>query len=148
MRKLFLPTLLAFGLLLTGCFQTRITTENEPSNRTIEEKWAPGFINGLAMTGTNIDAAERCDNGVAVVETEISFLNQVVSGFTFGIYSPMTIRVTCAQGGSMSSLMEAPDNLDLTLPEGATETQVQESISAAAKQSARVQQPVQVEIAE
>lgn len=146
MRKLVLPTLIVFGLLLAGCYQTRVTTDRQPSDQVIEEKWATGFVNGLVTPGAKIDAAQRCDNGVAIVETEVGFLNQVVSGLTGGIYSPMTVRVTCARGGSMSGLMEAPENLDFQFPEDATEAQVRETISAAAKQSARIQKPVEVAV--
>lgn len=148
MQKLVLPTLIVFGLLLAGCYQTRITTDREPSNQVIEEKWATGFVNGLVMPGAKIDAAQRCDNGVAVVETKVGFLNQLVGGLTGGIYSPMTVRVTCAQGGSMSDLIEPPENLDFQFPKDGTEAQVRETISAAAKQSAQVQKPVKVSITE
>jgi hypothetical protein len=35
-------------------------------------------------------------NGVAKVETQLSFVNQLVNLLTLGIYTPMEIRVVCA----------------------------------------------------
>lgn len=32
-----------------------------------------------------------------MVETQVSFLNQLVGALTFGIYTPMHITVTCAE---------------------------------------------------
>jgi hypothetical protein len=40
--------------------------------------------------------AERCQNGPAEVETQHSFVNQLVGFLTLGIYTPMEIKVTCA----------------------------------------------------
>lgn len=139
MRKLLLPTLLSFALLLTGCYQARVTTGEDPG-RTIEKKFASGFINGLATPGANIDAAE-CENGVAVVETQLSVPNMLVGAVTFGIYTPMDVRITCAASSSMSHLMKAPE---LSVPEGATTAEVRHTLNKAAQKSAEAQTPVQV----
>jgi hypothetical protein len=48
----------------------------------------------------------QCPEGVAQVDTQLSFLNQLVSFLTWGIYTPMEIVVTCASGG-MDDLPEA-----------------------------------------
>ena len=37
-----------------------------------------------------------CPNGVAKVETQQSFLNLLANFLTSGLYSPMSITVTCA----------------------------------------------------
>ena len=47
-----------------------------------------------------IQTASQCPNGVARVETQHSFLNSLVAAITFSIYTPMTITVQCAAGGS------------------------------------------------
>ena len=36
------------------------------------------------------------------METQLSFANQLVNFLTFGIYTPMDVKVTCAQGGTAS----------------------------------------------
>jgi hypothetical protein len=143
MRKLFLPSLLAICLLFSGCFQARVTTDKTPG-KTVEKKWATGFINGLAMTNSNINAAQECPNGVASVETQLSFLNQIVSGLTFGIYSPMTVKVTCAAGSSTSSLMKAP-SIEYEVPQDAATGEVRETVMAAASKSAQSENPVYVQ---
>ena len=145
MRKLIVPSLLTFALLASGCFQTRITTEKTPSSQVIERGWVTGFINGLVMTGgATVDGAQQCSNGVAVVETVHTFPNMLATGITFGIYSPMKVSVTCASG-SMSGLMNAPK--DLSLPGPATDMDdAQNTLSAAARQSAETGQPVRVRI--
>jgi Bor protein len=52
---------------------------------------------GLVPPST-VETAAKCPNGVAKVETQLSFLNQLVSVLTLSIYTPMTIEVTCASG--------------------------------------------------
>jgi hypothetical protein len=50
-----------------------------------------------------VETASRRPDGVAKVETELTFLNQVVHILTLGIYTPMLIRVTCAQATGAST---------------------------------------------
>jgi hypothetical protein len=62
-----------------------------------------------------IETASRCPDGVAKVETELTFLNQVVHILTLGVYTPMRIRVTCAQGsgttaGAAAAALTVPAN--------------------------------------
>jgi hypothetical protein len=72
----------------------------------VGDKWASGWILGLVPPDA-IDAGAECPNGVARVETQLSFVNQLVSIITFGIYTPMQIDVTCAARGG--------DDADLTI---------------------------------
>lgn len=83
---------------LAGCYHATIETGLEPSNQVVENKWAHSFIAGLVPPST-VETASECPNGVAIVETELSFLNLVANAVTWGIYSPMHIKVTCAAGG-------------------------------------------------
>ena len=57
-----------------------------------------------------VEVAAQCRYGVAKVKTQISFLNGLVGSLTLGIYSPMTIQVTCAQA-SETSLVDPKDAL-------------------------------------
>lgn len=92
-RKLMLA---AMVVLASGCYHATIDTGLTPSPQTIEKPWAHGFLWGLVPPATT-ETLQKCPNGVAKVETQVSFLNQVASTFlTWGIYSPMSIKVTCA----------------------------------------------------
>lgn len=88
--------ILAFAALLPACYHATIQTGAAPGPVQIEERWASGWILGLVPPST-VETTERCPAGVARVETELSFLNQLVSALTMGIYTPMQIVVTCAE---------------------------------------------------
>jgi hypothetical protein len=96
--------LLSVIILITvsGCYHATVTTGLEPSARVIEQPFAAGWIYGLVPPKT-VEAADECDNGVAIVETQLSFVNQLVSFITFGIFTPMHIKVTCASGSAMGA---------------------------------------------
>ncbi len=81
-----------------GCFHARIETGLTPSQEVIKQGWAPSWIYG-AVSPPTVEAASLCPNGVAQVHTYRSFLNMLVGGLTFGIFTPMAINVTCAQAG-------------------------------------------------
>lgn len=93
MRKVLLLAVLT--LPLAGCYHATVNTGLAPSGVQVEKKWANGWLYGLVPPG-NLDVGDQCPNGVARVETQLSFLNQVASGLTVGIYTPMTIVATCA----------------------------------------------------
>lgn len=101
MRK----ALLAFAVLgfTTGCYHATIETGRTPSPQVIEKPWASSFIGGLVPPST-VETAQKCTNGVARVETQMSFLNLLANAITWGIYSPMNIKVTCAAAGGADAL--------------------------------------------
>ena len=108
MRRVLL--LLTLVLLPTACYHATVTTGLRPSAMKIENKWANSFVYGLVPPPA-VETMERCTSGVAQVDTQLSFLNQVVGFLTFGIYTPMEIVVTCASGG-MEELPEARSRED------------------------------------
>lgn len=146
MRRL-LPLLLIsiFAFALSGCYQAQVTTDRAPSGQTIEKNWATGHVFGLITPGADINAADRCPNGVSRVETGLSFPNMVVSAIPFValFYSPMTVKVTCAEGGSMSSLMPPPD---FEVPSDANEVKTADVLQTAALESAKTGEPVRVKM--
>jgi hypothetical protein len=93
MRKA--TVLLLLVVLTTGCYRATVDTGLTPSGQTIEQPWAHSFVAGLVPPAT-VETAARCPDGVARVETQLSFLNMLANVVTFGIYSPMTITVQCA----------------------------------------------------
>lgn len=90
--------LIASLLMLGGCYHATVNTGLAPSPVRIEREWAGGWIFGIVPPSA-MDAVGRCPDGVARVETQLSFANQLVSYLTFGIYTPMSIEVTCAAPG-------------------------------------------------
>lgn len=95
--------ILFIALLISGCYHAQITTGEEPSAEVYEETFASGWLFGLVPPDV-VRAQDECTNGVARVETRLSFVNMLVGNITFGIYTPMHIRVTCA--ASRADLLE------------------------------------------
>jgi len=116
---------------LAACFHATIETGLAPSTKVLEQKWASSWIYGLVPPKT-VETASRCPDGVAKVETQLSFLNQVVHILTLGIYTPMDIRVTCALPAGTS----APQGAMLTVPAGADSESVLAAFATAADQAA------------
>jgi hypothetical protein len=79
-----------------GCFRTTVETGLAPSEQVVKKESASAWIGGL-VGPEKVDAASACPSGVAKVQTQQSLLNQVVAYLTLGIYTPMTIRITCAR---------------------------------------------------
>ena len=96
MRRVLL--LFIVMLVPTACYHATVTTGLRPSTVKIENRWASGWIYGLVPPSA-IETMERCPAGVAQVDTQLSFANQLVNFLTMGIYTPMEIVVTCADDG-------------------------------------------------
>ncbi len=129
--------LLIAAVSLTGCYHATIETGLTPSTQVVEQSFASSWIYGLVPPKT-VETASRCPNGVAKVETQHTFVNQLVGFITLGIYTPMHIRVTCAQGTDVSPAAT------LTIPEEAGEDQVRETFGSAADLAAREKSAVMV----
>jgi len=110
MNRLQKVALVMAGCSLTACYHVTVETGLAPSSTVVEKAWASSFIDGLVPPST-VETQSKCPSGVSKVETKLSFLNLLVGGITFGIYTPMSIKVTCAQGGRAA------------VPSGATELQ-------------------------
>ncbi len=106
LRSAKLSIVSAALLATAACYHATVETGLPAGNDTIENAWAIGWIYGLIPPAT-VSTAARCRTGVARVETQHSFLNMVAQGITFGIFTPMTIKVTCAaahaQNGTTTS---------------------------------------------
>jgi hypothetical protein len=95
-------SLIAASIALSACYHATIETGLTPSTQVLEQSFASSWIYGLVPPKT-VETASRCPDGVARVETQHTFVNQLVGFLTLGIYTPMHIRVTCAQAGATSS---------------------------------------------
>lgn len=106
-RRAHAVALAAAAVLLSGCYHSIITTELAPSSEVHHEPWKPAFIAGLVPA--QVDGSSYCQGRRwARVETQQSFLNWVVAAVTFGIFTPMDIRVWCAGAGARAEGPAAP----------------------------------------
>jgi hypothetical protein len=84
----------------------------------IESKWASSWIYGLVPPSA-VETMDQCPDGVAQVDTQLSFLNQLVNGLTLGIYTPMEMVVTCAEGENDDlPIAGSPEEADALLKSG------------------------------
>lgn len=125
-RLVTMACAVAAVLALSGCYHATIETGRAQSGTMVERKWAHSFLYGLVPPST-VETASTCQNGVAKVETQLSFLNRVARFLTLGIYTPMTIQVWCAAPGS-----DDADAQTLSLPAGASREETGEVLTAAA----------------
>ena len=89
--------IVASAVVLSGCYHATVRTGINAGPERIHQSMAPGWVYGLVPPST-VDAEEHCgDRGVAIVETQHSFVNQLVGALTLGIFTPMTITVTCGE---------------------------------------------------
>lgn len=126
-----------------GCHHAIIDMGSKPSTVTIEQPWASGWIFGLVPPKT-VEPASRCPHGVARVETQITFVNGVVRLVTMGIYTPMWIKVTCAEPREIGA---APKTATFVVEPGEGSAYILESVTEAAKESARSGRPAYIRFA-
>jgi hypothetical protein len=124
------------ALVSQGCYHATIETGKPAAPETIDKPWASSFVFGLVPPST-VETAQKCPNGVAKVETQQTFLNGVVHILTFGIYTPMAIKVTCAARSSADAgaVLRAGEN-------GGTAAEL---VRRAAELSRELDAPVMVE---
>jgi Bor protein len=82
-------------LVLCGCYHATVETGATPSTVVIDKSFASSWIYGLVPPET-VTTSSKCPNGPAKIETQHTFVNQLVGFLTLGIYTPMQIKVTCA----------------------------------------------------
>ena len=126
---------------LVACYHATIETGLTPSTEVLEQSFASSWIYGLVPPKT-VSTSSRCPDGVAKVETQHTFVNQLVGVLTLGIYTPMHIRVTCAQRTTATS------GALLDVPVSADEAAIQNAFSDAAVIAAAGDQPVIVRFRE
>jgi hypothetical protein len=117
-----------FLVSMSGCYAARVETGLNPSPTVIKKSFAASWIYGLVPPAT-INTATSCPNGVAIVQTRLSFVNQLVGALTLGIYTPMEITVTCAQGPA-TGMRDGDD--DILLSDNATTEEAQLAFTQAA----------------
>ena len=131
------------GLLIAAlaCYHATVDTGLKPSAQVVEKSFAAGWIFGLVPPST-VSTASQCPHGAARIETQLSFVNQLVAFLTLDIFTPMSIKVTCAEAGRASISPTAPT---IDVGANATAEQIRYAISRAAGLSLRTGEPVYVE---
>jgi len=141
MKTARLLPLLGF-LAAVGCYHATINTATSPGTKVIDKPWTASWLFGLVPPAT-VNAAAECGTGVARVETQHSFLNYLVGGLTLGIYTPISIKVTCAAGRGGGSAGES----SLGVREDAPPAVFESVFAAAAEEAVSSREPVYVRIA-
>src|SRR5439155_1208035 len=94
-RFLRLSLVGVFAFETLACYHATVDTGLKPSAQVVEKSFAAGWIFGLVPPST-VATASQCSHGAAKIETQLSFVNQLVAFLTLDIFTPMSIKVTCA----------------------------------------------------
>lgn len=96
MKKMFTRLAVACGaaIMLTSCYSYTSVVGNGGTGNSKVTKWNHYVIGGLAPVGVSDSKAMAAGANDYTVFTRHSFVNMLVGGLTFGIYSPTTTTVT------------------------------------------------------
>lgn len=89
-----LTVIIASSMLLTSCYSYETIVGNGAQNNVEVTKWNNYVILGLAPVGVSDPNVMAGDSEDYTVHTRQTFVNFLVTGLTFGIYSPTTTTVT------------------------------------------------------
>jgi hypothetical protein len=128
---------LATAIVLAGCYNARVITGLTPSDQVIQEDWAASWIYG-AVSPKTVEAAAQCPNGVAQVHTYHSFLNILVASLTAGIFTPISIQVTCAAGSRSRAVGATDMRIDTDAPLAQQLAQFQQAVDRSRRTGERV----------
>ncbi len=92
-----LVTAAAATVVLTGCFHYTVVSGAPAAQTKVDIPWQKSWVAGLVPPDT-IQSRETCPQGIASFETKHSFLNGLVRGLTYSIFTPIHPTVTCAAG--------------------------------------------------
>lgn len=137
MRRKRWSSLALVVILGSGCFHQIVQTGNPAGSTVVDKAFVPGWLWGL-VPNTPVDVRKECPTGVAVIETETSFVNGLASVVTLGIFTPQHVHITCS---SRSASLPATIR-QMTIPVGASKeteaTLVREAIETSAETHAPV----------
>jgi hypothetical protein len=89
---------LVAAFLVAGCATQQVDFHEgiKDNTKAQHKEWQHFFVYGLVPPAQNMNSDEFCSGSeIARVETEQTFLNGLVTGVTYGIYNPMTLRIYC-----------------------------------------------------
>jgi len=96
MKRLRFLALAALAMSAPACYHITVLSGAPTTATTVDKPWQNSFVYGLVPPAEM--TSEKCPSGVAKVETERSFLNSLVAGLTWSLYTPMHVTITCASG--------------------------------------------------
>ena len=131
MRRIAKAALVAPALALSACYHAVVETGRPAGSTVVTKRFQPGFVYGL-VPPPPLNVATECPSGVAKVETEHSFVEGLVAGLTFGLFTPMSYIVTCASGGSSA----IPAERTIEVGANASAEQQGAAVQAAAERAA------------
>jgi hypothetical protein len=137
MRKRWVPATLAL-LASSACFHQVVQTGRPAGTTVIDKPWVSMWLWGL-VAAEPIESQPLCPSGVAVVTTEMSFANGLVSALTLGIYTPAHVQITCSGSGRASLPSGAKE---IRVPVDATLEQRVEIVNRAVEQAQETHEPV------
>jgi hypothetical protein len=94
MKKATLFSFLAASFLLTSCYTYTTVVGNGAKGNSETKEWNHYVLWGLAPVGTSDAKAMAGGATDYTVTTKQTFVNGLISGITFGLYSPTTTIVT------------------------------------------------------
>jgi hypothetical protein len=109
-RFAWIGSALLLGAILPNCHTTTLRSGRLPDHRpavyvdgleaaAFDKRWHHGFVNGIVEVAGNYNLDRICPNGWAEITTQTEFLNGLLRGATFGIYSPQSVTIRCAAAG-------------------------------------------------
>lgn len=111
--QLVLLALILGTLVVSGCYSHTYRTGQRPARAEADHyAWQHHVIYGLITLSPDIQLDNICPNGAAVIHNRMTVLNSLVSGLTWGIYTPTMVRIWCASGDAQASVHEI--EIDIT----------------------------------
>lgn len=96
MHRKLSPLVAALALFgSTACYHAVVETGRAPGTTVVQKPWTATFVFGL-VEAKEINVARECPNGLAKVESQMSFVNGLAAFVTAGLYTPHTVTITCA----------------------------------------------------
>ncbi|MDX2093073.1 MAG: hypothetical protein SFX73_34845 [Kofleriaceae bacterium] len=91
---------LAIALVTSACATHKIHYRNPSvaSNGAPRSAKQSFYLWGLAG-GSEVDLQQMCPGGVAAIESKTGVGDRIFSILTFGLYSPMSVDVSCGGAG-------------------------------------------------
>lgn len=128
-RRRWLPV--AFLVISSAaCFHQVVSTGRTAGPTVIDKPWVSTWLWGL-VAADPIDSRPSCPTGVAVVTTEMSFMNGLLGALTLGIWTPQHVTITCASGTALLP----PGAKEFRIPVDATAEERAEIVTRAVEQS-------------
>jgi hypothetical protein len=98
---------------LSACYTIRYERRSAlPEQGAPREAWHHGLLGGTVLVSAPVDLKAMCPDGVAAVQSQVTFVNWLLQALTSGgglatvwapVWEPTTVKVTCARPGGARS---------------------------------------------